>query len=509
MINTRGTSFPSTQNEIGARSSQTWAERVNKSAAPTVPAGATNYIKQYEELWLEKTAEIDRRTQVIRRAPQGMYEDEIIHSLHTQYKEEYPEGFLEGVVADGHDRRRYYITYTDYETKRAIARQGFQIGHLKIPGETADVCGFMPNVPYYLTDKDLRQLLKPYGTVLKGDFKRYMNTDIRSGGYHFELDLHPQKRLPKTMTIYGDTITIIDKNGLKQCTYCNRFGHLRRYCHDKLKDQEHRRTNWEKQQEVAENELEMESEDDENDDHDAVDDAGKTEVRLPEQEEEDERLKQAEKTAADAKDEAEEQERRAAEDTRNKSSKAEFRLGRTMEAGKTPDEVPPPKKTKIIAEEEPTVEELKEAQNLSGKVDNRLERMKQYQVHSQDPIKDKEDRISQTWTRNSKSPVMEIEIEEEEVEELQNEYFTNAEHEKEFGKDREDIHRYVEKMAKKYMKENMQAIFKFNEVIEVSQNLILRITMTNQFKEPMARNVQLTEFIYVIYGIVDLLCKPR
>ena len=140
---------------------------------------------------------------------------------------------VEAVVQDSLDRRRFYIRYRTVELKRANARRGFTIGEIQIPPERADVKGFIPDLPHYVTHEDAVGILSKYGDVVSGNFKTYQDTDIRCGGFDFELDLHVNKRLPGTIKILNDVFTLKLKNDIMVCSYCDKFGHLHRHCRQK------------------------------------------------------------------------------------------------------------------------------------------------------------------------------------------------------------------------------------------------------------------------------------
>ena len=127
---------------------------------------------------------------------------------------------IDSILRDKDDRQRFYITFHRYEDKRHIASKGFRIGDFTIPAQSGDVSGLIPYPTYYLTETYMHNLLKPYGQNITGYFRRDRN-GIRTGGYNFTMDLRPGQTLPKTLTIYNETITVINKDDKRQCTYCN------------------------------------------------------------------------------------------------------------------------------------------------------------------------------------------------------------------------------------------------------------------------------------------------
>ena len=184
---------------------------------------------------LARITEAERRTQVLRRVPPTTTTGFIISELQRQLEVPIAE-VIEAVVQDCLDRRRFYIRYTSVDKKREVSRHGFELGDIKIPGERADVTGFVRDVPHYLTQDDMKGILGRYGTIVESGFIMYQNTNIRCGGFKFELDLHENTRLPRTLRILNDVMTICQKDDVKICHYCDRTGHLSRHCRKRTED---------------------------------------------------------------------------------------------------------------------------------------------------------------------------------------------------------------------------------------------------------------------------------
>ena len=184
----------------------------------------------------EKHAERSRRTFIIRRAPFNFQPEEVLEALSDQFSQDLGEVAerIESLTRDKYDRRRLYVTFKQYEEKKTVAQRGFRIGNVTIPGEPGDVSGLITDVPHYLDLDDMTQLLAPYGTIIRHRFRTYTNTKIRKGTYDFDLQLHVGKQMPTELPIYNDVMTVLDKNQRKQCTYCNRYGHLSSYCRKRM-----------------------------------------------------------------------------------------------------------------------------------------------------------------------------------------------------------------------------------------------------------------------------------
>ena len=124
---------------------------------------------------------------------------------------------IEAVVQEPLDRRRFYIIYKTVELKRSNARRGFRIGSIDIPPERADVKGYIPYVPHFMTKDDIVAILSQYGEIVTAKFVTFEDTNIRCGGFEFELDLHPSKRLPNQFQILNEILTLRLKNDIMHC----------------------------------------------------------------------------------------------------------------------------------------------------------------------------------------------------------------------------------------------------------------------------------------------------
>lgn len=77
--------------------------------------------------------------------------------------------------------------------------------------------------------------MTPFGTILED---RFVETEgIRTGAYHFQLQLHEGSRVPNIIYLDGEAIGVTNKSARKQCTWCHNYGHLQRQCQKK-------RMNW-------------------------------------------------------------------------------------------------------------------------------------------------------------------------------------------------------------------------------------------------------------------------
>ena len=211
----------------------TWAEvaakkqpRKKPTLAPRVPV---------PDAAMAEIVEKDRRTLVLRKLPPTTTEASILEDLQPQCQRPLGE-VLEAVVREPLDRRRFYLRFRSVEMKRQSAQQGFQIGTITIPPQLADTEGTIPNVPHYLDRTEIVQILSAYGDVIEGDFERYQETGIRCGKFSFAINLHENKKLPPALQILNDTMIIHQKDDLQQCSYCDKYGHLARFCKKKQED---------------------------------------------------------------------------------------------------------------------------------------------------------------------------------------------------------------------------------------------------------------------------------
>ena len=196
-------------------------------ASVTKPTQATQ-ANQASQL---TPSQIDRhrRTLILRRLPYNTTTEDITNALRYELDTDKLNDYIDSILRDKDDRRRYYVTFNRYEDKRRIASKGFRIGDFTIPAQSGDVSGLIPYPTYYLTETDVHNLLIPYGHNITGYFRRDKD-GIRTGGYNFTMDLRPGLTLPKTLTIHNETINVINKDDKRYCTYCDRHGHTRQYC---------------------------------------------------------------------------------------------------------------------------------------------------------------------------------------------------------------------------------------------------------------------------------------
>ena len=213
----------------------TWAKVVQGRSNVVASQAKPNDCIQVDPGIIERFNEVERRTQVLRKLPPTTMTTSILDDLKRQC--EVPiKDVVEAVVQDSLDRRRFYIRYRTVELKRGNARRGFTIGEIQIPPERSDVQGYIPDLPHYVSRDDVVAILSKYGNVISGNFKTYQDTDIRCGGFDFELDLYANKRLPGTIKMLNDIFTLKLKNDIMVCSYCDKFGHLHRHCRQKQAD---------------------------------------------------------------------------------------------------------------------------------------------------------------------------------------------------------------------------------------------------------------------------------
>lgn len=207
------------------------------SGAPKKPQAVEKPIHRIPVMkpTVQKFNELERRTQVLRKVPPGTTTTSILNDLKQQCVVDLTE-VIEAVVQEPLDRRRFYIRYRSVEQKRTNARRGFKIGTIDIPPEKADVKGFIPDLPHYMEQNDVVEILSQYGAVVATKFRTFEDTDIRCGGLEFELDLHENMRLPGKIHILNDTFTLHLKDDIKLCTYCDKYGHIHRDCRKKKDD---------------------------------------------------------------------------------------------------------------------------------------------------------------------------------------------------------------------------------------------------------------------------------
>ena len=223
----------------------TWAQVAGKNMPKKKPQALSRQKPPSDKIRIQvqvpedrvlKFHHAERRTQVIRRAPPGTTTSTILQDLAQQFNEPLQQ-YVEAVVQDDFERRRFYIKYRTIEARRNFARKGFAIGDIQIPPENADVKGYIPNVPHTFDKQDVVDLLQRYGTIVSADFVTFEETGIRIGGFNFELNLHENAKLPNQIVVLNDSITINTSDDRRICSYCDNLGHLRRHCRKRLVDQ--------------------------------------------------------------------------------------------------------------------------------------------------------------------------------------------------------------------------------------------------------------------------------
>ena len=96
---------------------------------------------------------------------------DILQEIDSQFQSRFAET-VEKVVVDQHEARSFYVSYKSKEARRRIAVSGFRIGQAHIPAEKGKIPAYIPHVAYYMKKQDIDDLLKPYGTVTDGKFRR-------------------------------------------------------------------------------------------------------------------------------------------------------------------------------------------------------------------------------------------------------------------------------------------------------------------------------------------------
>ena len=219
-----------------------WAAIAGSKSSRQRPKIGASQAKRVERISVRPQTidvfhEVDRRTQVLRKVPPTTTTTSILGDLKRQCPDDVSlADVVEAVVQEPLDRRRYYIIYKSVEQKRTNARRGFEIGNITIPPERADVKGFIPDVPHFMSKDDVVGILSNYGDIVDAKFITFEDTGIRCGGFEFELDLHAYKRLPGQFQILNEVMTIKLKDDIQVCSYCDKVGHLQRHCRKKLED---------------------------------------------------------------------------------------------------------------------------------------------------------------------------------------------------------------------------------------------------------------------------------
>ena len=185
----------------------------------------------------KKIFERERRTHILRKLPPSTTLNEVIAGVadtlnivarDQQLGNHALNDIVESVIRDTNDHRRYYITYCTYEFKKKFASLGYTINDTIIPPEFGDVSVCIPHPPFYLDALDFATMLQQYGSLTN---TRFVSVNgVRTGAFHFDINLKENARLPEFIDYDGHMIQIVDKGSLKQCSHCDSYGHLRREC---------------------------------------------------------------------------------------------------------------------------------------------------------------------------------------------------------------------------------------------------------------------------------------
>ena len=86
-------------------------------------------------------------------------------------------------------RARYTIIFTDTKYIKQITENGLKVGDTKIaPRKPKPTRGYIPNLPIYALDEEVRELLSNHGNVV-GIYPQKRDDGIRIGGWNFYI--HP------------------------------------------------------------------------------------------------------------------------------------------------------------------------------------------------------------------------------------------------------------------------------------------------------------------------------
>ena len=154
-----------------------------RSYADAVSSGGTEDAHgKSDERMSVRHSEVKRRTQVLYKVPSRTTAENIMQEIDSQFATRVFD-VVETVVADHLDARRFYIVYVSVDARKQIAGSGFKIGRISIPPEKGQLPVYIPHLPYYINRQDIDGLLRPYGTVTEGRFRRdSIRGKIRTGG---------------------------------------------------------------------------------------------------------------------------------------------------------------------------------------------------------------------------------------------------------------------------------------------------------------------------------------
>lgn len=167
------------------------------------------------------------RTQVITRAPFQTSEASIRRSLAKQWCEttnSYIGAEVEDIYRDELDKRRFYIRYRTFQTRRLVARNGFTIGSTQVPKEPAIFYGMITKVPPKYTIQIMKIILKEYGDIHDVFYETYPDTSVSTRRLFFSYS-NVKNQVPESIEVDGVKLSICDRRARKHCTKCNKYGH--------------------------------------------------------------------------------------------------------------------------------------------------------------------------------------------------------------------------------------------------------------------------------------------
>ena len=90
-----------------------------------------------------------------------------------------------------------------------IKENGLQVGTTKIaPKRTKPTRGYLPNLPVYALEEEVRELLTNHGNVV-GLYPRTRNDGIRIGGWNFYIHLESHNSMPEFLLYDNEKYEII------------------------------------------------------------------------------------------------------------------------------------------------------------------------------------------------------------------------------------------------------------------------------------------------------------
>ena len=143
--------------------------------------------------------------------PENISTNDVIKDIATSLRVNAPTAIF-GVHKDTRYRSRFTVVFQSKIYIQQIKENGLQVGTTKIaPKRTKPTRGYLPNLPVYALEQEVRELLTNHGNVV-GLYPRTRNDGIRIGGWNFYIHLESHNSMPEFLLYDNEKYEIIHAN---------------------------------------------------------------------------------------------------------------------------------------------------------------------------------------------------------------------------------------------------------------------------------------------------------